>query len=78
MVEVQSQKNEGDQYRMLLQAACVVKFANAFVKKYEQQRDFFLVAVYVTRFAEAHRMIFFQDRHEGRIVRGVPSPNNKT
>ncbi|KAJ2925963.1 hypothetical protein H1R20_g11130, partial [Candolleomyces eurysporus] len=64
MAEVQSLASGADRYRMLLQAACFVKFANNHFLRYKEKKDFFLVAAYIKETGIAERYIVFQDSQE--------------
>lgn len=73
MAEVQSQGSKDDKHRMLLQAACVVKFANTRLKKYQKTKSFLLVTVYINRTGVAERRIVYQDK-KGDNVSNIPPP----
>ena len=75
MVEVESQGSPDDDIRLLIQAASVVRFANLHLDKYQTNRDFFLVSVYIHKSGQADRRIVYQDPDTSRTVRGIPSPN---
>jgi len=49
-----------DRYRMLIQGASIVRFANSFVKAYSTDNSFILVAVFVNDNGEADRYLLFQ------------------
>jgi len=73
MVEVQSQSSD-DKYRLLLQAASVVRFANTHLEKYQKDKNFYLVTVYIDKSGQALRRIVYQDTNNDN-VRGIPLPN---
>ncbi|KAK2463965.1 hypothetical protein APHAL10511_004016 [Amanita phalloides] len=51
-----------DCFRMLLQAATVIRFANKFLDEYKTNKNFILVAAYVDDDGIASRYILFQDK----------------
>ncbi|KAJ2913430.1 hypothetical protein MD484_g6986, partial [Candolleomyces efflorescens] len=77
IVEVQSVKSQEDRYRMLLQAACFVKFANNHFRMYKEKKNFFLVAVYILASGVADRYIVFQDQNDpGKVKYSAPDQFN--
>ncbi|RXW11983.1 hypothetical protein EST38_g13873 [Candolleomyces aberdarensis] len=67
IAEVQSQPSKEDKIRMLLQAACIVKFANTFLDKYKKTRGFLLVTAYINESGVAERSIVYQDKQDGKV-----------
>ncbi|KAH9164869.1 hypothetical protein EDB89DRAFT_2014754 [Lactarius sanguifluus] len=56
-----------DFYRLMLQAASVVRFANTFIDVYKEKKTFILVAIFVGHTGLSHRYIFYQ-RRDSRTV----------
>jgi hypothetical protein len=54
-VEVQSEDNQGDRYRMILQAACAARLGRLFNKN-----PFIVVALYIENSGRVTRYLFFQ------------------
>ncbi|KAH9962518.1 hypothetical protein BGW80DRAFT_865225 [Lactifluus volemus] len=59
LVEVQSEKSEGDRYRMLLQAACVARLGRQLLDD-DESNPFIVVALYVKNNGTALRYLVFQ------------------
>jgi hypothetical protein len=59
LVEVQSEKSEGDRYRMLLQAACVARLGRQLLDD-DESKPFIVVALYVKNNGTALRNLVFQ------------------
>lgn len=74
MAEVQLQGTKDDKHRMLLQAACIVKFANTRLKKYQKTKSFLLVTAYINRNGIAERRIVYQDKKDDNVS-NIPPPN---
>ena len=60
-----------DRYRMLLQAASVVRFANGFLGPYKANKDFIAVAAYIGASGDTERFILFQDKDRDPELRRV-------
>jgi hypothetical protein len=58
----QSGQAPHDQYRMLLQATFIIKFANTFLDKNKSNKNFILMAIYISIDGEAERYIMYQDK----------------
>ncbi|KAJ2930556.1 hypothetical protein H1R20_g6541, partial [Candolleomyces eurysporus] len=52
---------------MLLQAACIVKFANTFLDKYKETRGFLLVTAYTNESGVVERSIVYQDKQDRKV-----------
>ena len=51
-----------DLHRMLIQGACIVRFANLFVDAYSEEKKFTLVAVFIRDDGQADRYLLFQSQ----------------
>ncbi|KAH8980627.1 hypothetical protein EDB86DRAFT_3087731 [Lactarius hatsudake] len=54
-------------YRLMLQAASVVRFANTFIDVYKEKKTFLLVAIFVGHTGLSHRYIFYQRRDSRKV-----------
>ncbi|KAJ2928829.1 hypothetical protein H1R20_g8123, partial [Candolleomyces eurysporus] len=73
LAKVQSVSSQEDRCRMLLQAACFVKFANNHFEMYKEKKNFFLVAAYILDSGVAKRYIVFQDENDpGKVKYSTP------
>jgi hypothetical protein len=68
LVKVQSENNQGDRYRMLLQAACVARLGRKF---YDD--PFIVVALYIENTGRVTRYILFQPDGDDRRVSAFES-----
>ncbi|KAI0247478.1 kinase-like domain-containing protein [Lactifluus subvellereus] len=72
LIEVNSfrpDESPQNHYRMLLQAASVIRFANQFLEAYKRNKSCILVAAYVGSDGNTERYILFQDKEgDPRIV----------
>ena len=71
LIEVNSMspdKRLDDLLRMLVQGACIVRFANLFVDAYSTNNDFILVAIFIRHNRQADRYLLFQSH--------TPSPTS--
>ncbi|RXW11982.1 hypothetical protein EST38_g13872 [Candolleomyces aberdarensis] len=76
IAEVQSQPSKEDKIRMLLQAACIVKFANKFLEKYKETRGFLLVTAYINKSGVVEQSIVYQDEQDGKVKYTNPQTFN--
>jgi hypothetical protein len=82
-VEVNSQPQNRpavDLYRMMLQAASVIRFANTKQEAYKKEKNFVFVAIYIKSNGSAERYLIYQDEkkdpHKVRTyVRYILRPN---
>ncbi|KAH9165865.1 hypothetical protein EDB89DRAFT_2076393 [Lactarius sanguifluus] len=56
-----------DLYRLMLQAASVVRFANSFINVYKQKKSFVFVAIFISHTGLADRYLLYQ-RGDSRMV----------
>jgi len=61
-----------NQYQMLLQATSIIKFANTFLDKYKSNKNFILIAIYISNDGKAERYIMYQDMTVDPDLEDVP------
>ena len=59
LLEVVSQPNEGDRYRMLLQASCLARLGNS-LRASTSQRPVVIMAIYIDEFLVASQYLLYQ------------------
>ncbi|KAI0252823.1 hypothetical protein BJV78DRAFT_271034 [Lactifluus subvellereus] len=59
LLEVTSQRDEGDRYRMLLQASCLVRLGNS-LRASTSKEPIVIMAVYINKFFEASQYLLYQ------------------
>ena len=57
---------------MLLQATSIIKFANTFLDKYKSNKNFILIAIYISNDGKAERYIMYQDMTVDPDLEDVP------
>ena len=57
-----------DFYRMMLQGAFIVRFANKFLDAYKEKKNFFFVTIFISGNGEAVRRILYQ-KMDSQVVR---------
>jgi hypothetical protein len=69
-VEVHSVGSKDDELRLKLQAAVVVRYANQHLERYKEEKDFFVVVVYITKEGMTICWIFYQDKNSDQVRGG--------
>ena len=59
LLEVVSQSNEGDRYRMLLQASCLARLGNS-LRASTSQKPVVIMAIYIDKFLVASQYLLYQ------------------
>jgi hypothetical protein len=75
LVEVQSNENEADRYRMLLQAACATRLGNSL----RQDDPFIVTAFYITSSGRMQRYFLFLSNRPPQVclrfsIEAIPCP----
>ena len=55
-----SDKHPEDLFHMLVQGACIVRFANLFINAYSANNNFILIAIFIRHDCHADRYLLFQ------------------
>ena len=58
-----------DYYRLMLQGASIVRFANKFLDPHKEKKNFFFVTIFVSGSGTATRRILYQSSPNDRTVR---------
>ena len=67
LVEVQSQPSAEDQFRMFLQGASIVRFANKHHPSFKVEKNYYVVAVYIWWNGKADRFILYQENGDDTV-----------
>ncbi|KAH9041678.1 kinase-like domain-containing protein [Lactarius pseudohatsudake] len=58
-----------DLYRMIIQGASVVRFANTTLDMYNTEKNFVFVAIYISGDGQAHRYVLYQKKGSNEVFR---------
>jgi hypothetical protein len=61
-----------DHFRLLLQGASIVRFANAHLEAYKKNKTFIFLAVFIAATGQADRYLLYQKRDSQEVCTHVP------
>ena len=61
-----------EHFRLIIQGASIVHFANAYLDAYKKEKTFVFVAIFITGFGEANRYFLYQNKDSRMVCTHVP------